>query len=75
MDAVIAEVNESSEPEPPVPEPDRDVPAVTQPGDVWKLDKHRIICGNALHENTYRTLMGTKRAVWRVHRSALQCED
>lgn len=62
IDAIIAEVNESSEQEPPVPEPDRDVPSVCQPGDVWKLDKHRVICGNALHENTYRTLMGAKRA-------------
>lgn len=36
IDAIIAEVNESSEQEPPVPEPDRDVPSVCQPGDVWK---------------------------------------
>jgi ParB/Sulfiredoxin domain len=62
IDALIAEVNESSEQESPVPEPDRDVPSVCQPGDVWKLDKHRIICGNALHETTFRTLMGAKRA-------------
>jgi DNA modification methylase len=62
IDAVIAEVNQSSEQEPPVPEPDRKVPTVTQPGDVWTLDKHRIICGNSLHESTYRTLMGARRA-------------
>lgn len=62
VDAVIAEASGFSEQEPPVPEPNRDLPAVTQAGDVWKLDKHRIVCGNALHESTYRTLMGTKRA-------------
>lgn len=62
VDAVITAVSGSSEPEPAVPEPDRDTPAITQPGDVWKLDKHRIICANSLHESTYRILMGTKRA-------------
>ena len=36
--------------------------AITRAGDVWKLDKHRVSCGNALHDGTYRTLMGSKRA-------------
>ncbi|HMG84938.1 MAG TPA: ParB/Srx family N-terminal domain-containing protein [Terracidiphilus sp.] len=43
VDAVITAVSGESEPEPPVPEPDRDGQAVNQPGDLWKLDKHRII--------------------------------
>src|SRR6202050_3365628 len=36
--------------------------AVSQPGDLWLLGKHRILCGNALREACYRELMGSKRA-------------
>jgi hypothetical protein len=62
IDSIIADVDGTGELELPVPEPDLNVPAVTEPGDVWILDKHRIICGNCLHESTLRTLMGSKRA-------------
>ena len=31
--------------------------AVTQPGDMWKLGKHRILCGSAIEEASYSTLM------------------
>lgn len=36
--------------------------SITQPGDLWKLGKHRIFCGNATEETSYSTLMDTKRA-------------
>ncbi len=62
IDAILAEVDEGSGPELPAPEPNRDIPAVTESGDVWKLDKHRILCGNALHETAYRAVMGSRRA-------------
>ncbi len=45
-----------------VPEPDFDQPSVTEPGDLWLLGKHRILCGNALHDESYRTLMVKSRA-------------
>ena len=35
---------------------------VTQPGDVWNLGKHRIVCGNAIERSTYSRLLGKKRA-------------
>ena len=37
-------------------------PAVTQPGDVWQLGPHRIVCGNALDETTYAGLLGDEKA-------------
>jgi len=43
-------------------EADRNGPAVAQPGDLWQLGKHRILCDNALHETSYQTLMGSRRA-------------
>ena len=75
VDAVIAAVSDSSEPELPVPEPDREVRAITQPGDVWKLDKHRIMCGNCLARKHLSHSDGNQACGWRVHRSALQCAD
>src|SRR6185437_7172879 len=35
---------------------------VTQPGDIWRLGKHQILCGNAMEQGSYSRLFGTKRA-------------
>lgn len=35
---------------------------VTQPGDIWRLGKHQILCGNAMEQGSYSKLLGTKRA-------------
>jgi DNA modification methylase len=35
---------------------------ITQPGDLWKLNKHRLFCGNALQESSFTKLMSTRRA-------------
>ncbi|GHE05228.1 DNA methylase N-4 [Defluviimonas sp. 20V17] len=37
-------------------------PAVTRPGDVWILGKHRLVCGDARAAETYAALMGEERA-------------
>jgi len=37
-------------------------PAVTRPGDIWLLGKHRLICGDAQHPDTYSALMESDRA-------------
>ena len=45
-----------------VPELERDRPAISAPGDLWKLDKHLLLCGSALEQNSYQRLMGDERA-------------
>ncbi len=35
---------------------------VSQLGDIWQLDKHKIICGNSLEKETYRRLFENKKA-------------
>ena len=62
VDICLAEAEGQTDMEDPVPELKPDLPAVTEPGDVWSLGKSRLICGNSLHEETYRTLMGKARA-------------
>jgi len=37
-------------------------PATTQPGDLWLLGKHRVLCGSALEEATFSALMGNRKA-------------
>lgn len=44
------------------PEPAESGPAITQPGDIWQLGKHRILCGSALEEISFSALMGDRRA-------------
>jgi hypothetical protein len=39
--------------------------AVCQPGDLWQLGKHRLLCGNALESSSYQLLMGRTLA-WLV---------
>src|SRR6266550_2946027 len=35
-------------------------PAVSQPGNLWRLGNHRLLCGNALDSICYDTLLGGK---------------
>lgn len=42
-------------------EPSFEAPC-TQPGDVWEIGPHRLICGDALAEETYVRLMGEHKA-------------
>ena len=37
-------------------------PAVTQPGDVWQIGPHRLICGDATKSETYARLLAGERA-------------
>jgi DNA modification methylase len=62
IDVILEEANAATQMEDPVPGPVLDHAAVTEPGDLWLLDKHRVLCGNSLHDGTYKTLMGNRRA-------------
>jgi DNA modification methylase len=62
IDRILDEFKSSSEPEEAPPEPDSDLAPITRSGDLWLLGKHRISCGNSLHQSTYRQLMGNRRA-------------
>jgi len=37
-------------------------PAVTKPGDVWKLGRHRLVCGDSTKSDTFTVLMDGKLA-------------
>jgi DNA modification methylase len=42
--------------------PERSPVQVSQPGDLWKLGKHRVLCGDALSPTSYGSLMDGRRA-------------
>jgi len=48
--------------EPPAEPPNRSEPATSEPGDLWLLGDHRLLCGNALEASAYVRLMGDECA-------------
>jgi DNA methylase/ParB-like nuclease domain len=63
IDLRIEGLETIAEPDPAdvLPEPVSGSPA-TQPGDVWQLGRHRIMCASALNTGSYETLLGDERA-------------
>ncbi|MHC4406426.1 MAG: site-specific DNA-methyltransferase [Planctomycetota bacterium] len=53
---------EESDPADEVPEIDEHVPAVTQPGDLWVLGAHRLLCADALKPESHERLMDGAKA-------------
>ena len=45
-----------------IPEIDRSVPAVSRPGDRWRIGDHFLLCGDALSKNSYVDLLGAQKA-------------
>jgi len=43
------------------PEPRRNAPPVSQLGDLWEADGHRIFCGDATHYDSFGHLLGNER--------------
>jgi DNA modification methylase len=43
-------------------ETDESLQPISQPGDLWHLGKHRLLCGNALESASYKTLALARRA-------------
>ena len=49
--------------------PDEALPAVTvqpvtQRGDLWRLGRHKLLCGEAREEGDYQTLLATRQRTW-----------
>jgi DNA modification methylase len=51
------EFGDGSGAEDAVVEPNRDRPAVTRPGDVWRLGDHLLLCGDARDPKSYAALL------------------
>src|SRR6476620_9451095 len=61
IDLIIEEhgncADEEPGPEDAIPEDNRDQPAVTEPGDLWRLGEHLLLCGDARDPASYHALL------------------
>jgi DNA modification methylase len=63
IDLIIGQIGEdASEEADELPAIDRTVPAVTRPGDCWRIGDHYLFCGDALKADSYEKLLGTQKA-------------
>ena len=64
IDLLIGGEEEADQDDPAdqLPETSEDAPMVTRPGDLWLLDDHRILCGDALDPASYQALMEGEKA-------------
>lgn len=62
IDAILEEAAGEPDADDAVFEPAPGEASVSQSGDLWQLGKHRILCGDSLRDETYRTLLGNRRA-------------
>jgi DNA modification methylase len=61
IDSIIDEARSEREEDNAI-EIDETAQPITRPGDRWKLGKHCLLCGDALHESSFTKLMGNRRA-------------
>lgn len=64
IDLVIGRQEQPAKPDPAdeVAEPDRSRPTVVRRGDLWLLDKHRLLCGDARDPASFAALMDCEQA-------------
>jgi len=62
IDLILEDAKGNDDPADDIPERAADCEPVSQPGDLWLLNKHRLICGNSLLYKTYQQLLGSRRA-------------
>jgi hypothetical protein len=63
IDLLISEIKDGAPDEADeIPEIDRSVPAVSRPGDRWRIGDHFLLCGDALSKNSYVDLLGVQKA-------------
>ncbi|MEX2374060.1 MAG: DNA methyltransferase [Dehalococcoidia bacterium] len=53
---------DQSDPDDELPIPEPDAPPVTQPGELWRLDKHYLLCGSSLEAASYQQVLGGEQA-------------
>ena len=63
IDLLINEIKSGQQDEADgVPPVDRSAPAVSRPGDLWRMGNHFLYCGNALNSGSFSSLLGKRKA-------------
>lgn len=61
-DILIGGLEELVDEDDEIPPIEADAVAISRPGDLWHLGDHRLLCGDALAPESFRTLLGEQRA-------------
>jgi DNA modification methylase len=61
IDFILGDDNEAEDRADAVPQTP-EVPAISRPGDLWRLQQHRLYCGSALESACYQRLLTRDRA-------------
>ena len=61
IDLILEESKRKPDPEDDF-EADEEGPSTSELGDLWKVGKHRLLCGNAIKSDSYSELMERRRA-------------
>lgn len=61
IDLRIEALQQGPDPADVLPEPEAG-PTVSKPGDLWRLGRHTILCGDALRADSYQRLLGPEKA-------------
>jgi DNA modification methylase len=61
IDLLLSSAQDQPDPDDSFEVPER-TETISQPGSLWKLGRHRILCGNSLDQNAYSRLLVAKRA-------------
>ncbi len=62
IDLLVSELSDEVAEEDRIPEQDRSIPAISRLGDLWQIGDHRLLCADALQEESYTTLLAGKKA-------------
>lgn len=62
IDLLVNELSEDVAEEDVIPEQDRSIPAISRLGDLWQIGDHRLLCADALLEESYAILLAGKKA-------------
>ena len=62
IDVLIGSSDEEDDEADHLPEVDAAAPPVTQPGDLWQLSRHRLLCADATQPEPFEALMGGEQA-------------
>jgi DNA modification methylase len=57
IDLIIGNAPDDAPQPETAPLPDLTAPAISRAGDLWQLRSHRVLCGDALHADSYARLM------------------
>ena len=62
IDIIIGDASDADDEEDEVPELRFDKPAISRPGDLWILGNHRLFCGEARNDDSYKILLAGEKA-------------